>query len=149
MCDCDRLLRPNGKAVSWRFKLTIRNCFIMHKTKIELKNLAFFARHGLLEEEARLGQRFRLDVRVEIDPTLDLAADDPEQTVNYVALYALVKDVFEGSRFNLIESCADAIAREVLAAFSKVLEVTVVVKKPAVPVDCICDYFSAEVTRCR
>lgn len=121
----------------------------MHKTKIELKNLAFFARHGLMKEEETLGQRFRLDVRVEIDPTLDLAADDPEQTVNYVELYALVKQIFEGTRFNLIESCADAIAREVLETFSKVVEVTVVVKKPSVPVDCICDYFSAEVTRCR
>ncbi len=121
----------------------------MHKTKIELKNLVFFARHGLMQEEEALGQRFRLDVRVEIDPTLDLAADDPDQTLNYVELYALVKEVFEGSRYNLIESCADAIARAVLDEFDKALEVTVMIKKPSVPVDCICDYFSAEVTRCR
>jgi dihydroneopterin aldolase len=121
----------------------------MNKTKIELKNLAFFARHGLLAEEAALGQRFRLDVVVTIDASLDLSADDPRQTLNYVELYGLVKEIFEGTRFNLIESCADAIARRILERFDKVLEAQVTVKKPSVPVDCICDYFAAEVTRCR
>jgi len=121
----------------------------MNKTKIELKNLAFFARHGLMKEEEALGQRYRVDVTVEIDPALDLAADDPQQTLNYVELYALVKAIFEGSRFNLIESCADAIARGILDRFEKAIEARVAIKKPSVPVDCICDYFAAEVTRCR
>ncbi|WOO41163.1 dihydroneopterin aldolase [Rubellicoccus peritrichatus] len=121
----------------------------MNKTKIELKNLAFFARHGLMKEEEALGQRFRLDVRVEIDPSLDLSADAPHITINYVELYALVKEIFEGKRFNLIESCADMIARSILEKFDKAIEVSVTIKKPSVPVDCICDYFATEVTRCR
>lgn len=121
----------------------------MHKTKIELKNLAFFARHGLLKEEETLGQRFRVDVVVELDPKLDLKADSVEETVNYVELYESVKAVFQGQRFNFIESAADAIAREILEQYEKAIEVTVCVKKPSVPVDCICDYFAAEVTRCR
>ena len=33
----------------------------MNKTKIELKNLVFFAHHGVLEAEAQLGQRFHID----------------------------------------------------------------------------------------
>ena len=56
----------------------------MQKTKIELKELVFFARHGLLEEEASLGQRFRLDMIAELDPNLDLQEDSPNSTVNYV-----------------------------------------------------------------
>jgi dihydroneopterin aldolase len=121
----------------------------MHKTKIELKNLAFFARHGLMQEEAKLGQRFRVDVVVHLDPHLKLESDSVEETINYVELYEAVKSVFEGTRFNFIESCADAIARDILERFIKATEVTVRVKKPSVPVDCICDYFAAEVTRCR
>lgn len=122
---------------------------VMHQTKIELKNLAFFARHGLMKEEAALGQRFRVDVQVQLNGSLNLESDTSEETINYVELYATVKEIFEGTRFNFIESCADAIARELLKRFEKAIEVTVVVKKPSVPVDCICDYFSAEVTRCR
>lgn len=121
----------------------------MQTAKIELKELVFFARHGLLEEEATLGQRFRVDMLVELDPALDLSADTPDATVNYVELYDTVKSVFTGQRFNMIEAAADAIAARVLACFDKVISVTVKVKKPSVPVDCICDYFAAEVTRCR
>ena len=58
----------------------------MQSTQIELKELVFFARHGLLEEEAKLGQRFRVDVVVDLDPELDLSADTPESTVNYLDL---------------------------------------------------------------
>jgi dihydroneopterin aldolase len=121
----------------------------MQTTKIELKELVFFARHGLLPEEDTLGQRFRVDVVVELDPALDLAADSPETTVNYVALFDTVKRIFTGHRYNMIEAAADAIAAAILQEFDKVLTATVKVKKPSVPVDCICEYFAAEVTRCR
>ncbi|WPJ97621.1 dihydroneopterin aldolase [Coraliomargarita algicola] len=121
----------------------------MQTAKIELKELVFFARHGLLEEEAVLGQRFRVDVLATLDSSLDLSQDTPESTVNYVELYQAVKEVFTEQRFNMIEAAADRIAATILERFAKVISVTVRVKKPAVPVDCICDYFAAEVTRCR
>lgn len=121
----------------------------MQSTKIELKELVFFARHGVLAEEAALGQRFRVDVVASLDPSLDLTQDRPESTVNYVELFETVQAIFTEQRFNLIESAADAMAGAILEQFPKVQSVTVKVKKPSVPVDCICDYFAAEVTRCR
>jgi dihydroneopterin aldolase len=69
--------------------------------------------------------------------------------VNYAEVYALVEAVFTGKRYALIEAVAEAIAEGVLADFERVVEVAVTVRKPAVPVSCICEYFSAEVTRCR
>lgn len=121
----------------------------MQTTKIELKELVFFARHGLLEEEAALGQRFRLDLIAELESNLDLQKDSPHNTVNYADLFETVKSVFTGNRFNMIESAADAVAKAILKRFSKVVSVSVKVKKPSVPVNCVCDYFAAEVTRCR
>lgn len=121
----------------------------MNKTKIELKDLAFYAYHGVLKEEAELGQRFKVDVVLTLVDGLEFESDTPDATVNYVDVYALVKQAFTGFRFNLIERCAEVIAGEILEQFDKAVEVTVKVKKPAVPVDCICEYFSAEVTRCR
>jgi dihydroneopterin aldolase len=121
----------------------------MQIAKIELKELVFFARHGLLPEEDTLGQRFRVDVVVTLDSSLDLAVDTPAVTVNYVELFETVKRIFTGQRFNMIEAAADAIAAAILRDFDKVQSVTVNVKKPSVPVDCICEYFAAEVTRCR
>ena len=121
----------------------------MQTTKIELKDLVFFARHGLLAEEAALGQRFKVDVIAELDPSLDISQDTPESTVNYVELFETVKEIFTRQRFNMIEAAADAITSAILERFAKVQSVTVKVKKPSVPVDCVCEYFAAEVTRCR
>ena len=121
----------------------------MRSAKIEMKEVVFFARHGVLAEEATLGQRFRLDVVAELGEGVDFSSDDPGDTLNYVELYTLVESIFTGQRFNLIEAAADAIAQAVLESFAKVDTITVTVKKPSVPVDCVCDYFAAEVTRCR
>lgn len=121
----------------------------MQTAKIEMKGLAFFARHGVLSEEAALGQRFWLDVVAALEEPLDLAQDAPSATVNYVELYELVERVFTGQRFNLIEAAADTIAVAALEQFPRIASMTVKVKKPSVPVDCVCEYFAAEVTRCR
>ena len=129
--------------------MSLITAYVMNKTKIELKDLAFYAHHGVLEEEARLGQRFRVDLSLRLIDGLKFAADDPECTVNYVAVFDAVKETFEGKRYNLLESAAEAVAVAILERFKKVVEVSVKVKKPSVPVDCICEYFSAEVTRCR
>lgn len=121
----------------------------MKKTKIILKDLAFFARHGLTEEEAKLGQRFKIDVVVELNNQSAYEKDNAEETVNYVGVYSLVQSIFENKRFNLIEACASAIASALLQEYSAIESATVTVKKPSVPVNCICEYFAAEVTLCR
>ena len=86
---------------------------------------------------------------VELDPSLDISADTPDSTVNYVELFETIKEIFTEQRFNMIEAAADAIAVGILERFARPVSVTVEVKKPSVPVDCVCDYFAAEVTRCR
>ncbi|MGC6424526.1 MAG: dihydroneopterin aldolase [Lentimonas sp.] len=118
-------------------------------TILELKDLVFFARHGVLPEEAKLGQRFNVDVTLRLVDDLGFEEDSTEATVNYAEVYEVVKNIFTGFRFNLIERAGEAICGEILDQFEKVSAVTVKVKKPSVPVDCICEYFSAEVTRCR
>ena len=75
----------------------------MNKTKIELKNLIFFAYHGAVHEESRLGQRFKVDVLLGLVDGLEFDKDTTDQTVNYVEIYALVKAAFNNCRFNLIE----------------------------------------------
>ena len=121
----------------------------MNQTKIELKDLAFYAYHGVLEAEAKLGQRFKVDVTLRLVDGLEFAEDTPACTVNYAEVYEAVKEAFQGKRYNLLESAGEAIASVILERFEKVREVSVKVKKPSVPVDCICEYFSVEVTQCR
>ncbi len=116
---------------------------------IEMKGMAFYGYHGATEEEARLGQRFYMDVTLELVAALRFHDDALEQTVNYAEVYAVIAETFTGNRYQLIESAAEAVAGAVLRHFDKVIQIRVRVRKPSVPVDCICEYFAAEVVRCR
>ncbi|TIP40400.1 MAG: dihydroneopterin aldolase, partial [Mesorhizobium sp.] len=50
---------------------------------IRMKNCAFFARHGVLDEEETLGQRFYVDAELTVEPSRPLTEDSIEDTVNY------------------------------------------------------------------
>ena len=57
---------------------------------IELEGLVVFGHHGYLEEERRLGQRFLVDLWVDVDETA-AASDEIGDTVDYRRLAGLVK----------------------------------------------------------
>ena len=73
------------------------------------KNMAFYAYHGLFEEEAKLGQKFEVDVEVYGD-FRGFAREKRPPTVDYPCVCALVEQVVTGERFGLIEALADRIA---------------------------------------
>ncbi|TIU05488.1 MAG: dihydroneopterin aldolase, partial [Mesorhizobium sp.] len=50
---------------------------------IRMKNCAFFARHGVLDEEETLGQRFYVDAALSVEPGRALVDDSIEDTVHY------------------------------------------------------------------
>jgi dihydroneopterin aldolase len=121
----------------------------MNQTTIELKSLEFYARHGLLPEEAALGQRFCIDLNLRLNDGLQFQSDDIAATINYALVYERVKDIFLGHRFNLLEAAAEAIVLDLLKNFPLLAEVSIKIRKPSVPVDCICEHFAVEITRCR
>lgn len=83
--------------------------------RILVARIAVFAYHGLLAEEARLGQRFyiSLDCRLDLRPAG--RSDDVARTVSYADLTAIVTRIATERRFALIEALAEAIAAEILA----------------------------------
>lgn len=115
---------------------------------IELENLVVFGRHGYLEEERRLGQRFLVDLWVDVDE--DAATSDRiEDTVDYRHLAGLVRDVFSGPERLLLEGLAGAVADGVLARFEAVERVRVRVRKPDVVLDPPVDHAAVVVVRTR
>lgn len=117
--------------------------------QITLANVAYFARHGLHPEEERLGQRFYVDLTVDIDLSVVGRSDDYTDTVGYDKLLDTVGEVVAGERVNLIEVLADRIARAVLEKFEKVTGATVTVRKPSAPVEGILDHVAVTVRRRR
>ena len=117
----------------------------MRRTQIKLVGLVYYGYHGVLEEESRLGQRFTVDLIATLSQDCKYETDSTEDTVNYVALEEIIRHQMTEKRYQLIEAAANAIAQSVLQRHNRIDNVTVMVKKPSVPVDCVCDYFAAEV----
>jgi len=114
--------------------------------RIELRGLVVFGRHGYLEEERRLGQRFLVDLWVDVRGGA-AASDRIEETVDYRRLAALVRDVFAGPERLLLERLAAAVADGILERFTAVERVRVRVRKPDVVLDPPVEYAAVVVER--
>ncbi len=101
---------------------------------ILLEGLRFFGYHGVYPEERTLGQRFIVDVTVELDLRDAGAHDELDETVNYASIYATVRSIVEGEPLMLIEAVADRTAHSILEAFPRIEAVEVTVRKPAVTI---------------
>ena len=107
---------------------------------IELHGIALHGFHGVLEHERREGQRFLVDVDLDLDLSSETAAttDRIEDAVDYRDVVAAVAAVSEARAYHLLEAFATAVAETLVARFP-VTRVRVRVRKPDVvlahPVD--------------
>ena len=82
--------------------------------KILINDMEFYGYHGVFPEENRLGQRFIVDLTVQLDLKKAGETDELEYSVNYGELYQLCKEITEGKPFKLIEALAEKIAAHTL-----------------------------------
>ncbi|GJE16442.1 dihydroneopterin aldolase [Methylobacterium marchantiae] len=117
--------------------------------RILVERIAVFAYHGLLEEEARIGQRFYISLDCRIDLRQAGLSDDMAQTVSYADLTEIVVRIATTRRFSLIEALAEAIAAEILDRFAGVDSIGVRVDKPSAPVPAVIDGVAISIMRSR
>jgi dihydroneopterin aldolase len=117
--------------------------------RIVLKGLQVFARHGVLPEEKKLGQRFAVDVTVFLNLRAAGQSDDYNRTVCYDTLTRLVLEAVTAKRFYLIEAAAESVAQALLAAFPAIERVVVEVRKPAAAIDAVFDHVGVVIDRSR
>jgi len=112
--------------------------------KIVLEGLEFHARHGVFEAETKFGARFIVDIELILQVT---GNDDLETTVDYSAVFELVRSVVTETRFRLIEALAHHLADALLGAQPLTVAVMVRVHKPHAPLPGIVRDVYAEVRR--
>jgi dihydroneopterin aldolase len=100
---------------------------------ILLRGLTFYGYHGARAEEHALGQRFVVDLRLELDLRLAGLSDDLADTVDYSRVHRAVAEILEGEPRNLIESVGERIAAALLDQFPPLRLVHVTVSKPGAP----------------
>ncbi|MBA2631773.1 MAG: dihydroneopterin aldolase [Chloroflexi bacterium] len=119
--------------------------------RLSLLGMRFEARHGVLAREKLTPQPFEVDLVLRADLATAAERDALDATVDYGALFDLVRGIVEGPPFDLIEALAGAIARAALAATDPALVegVEVRVRKPKAPIDGAFDTVEAALTRRR
>jgi dihydroneopterin aldolase len=115
---------------------------------IELQGLVVFGHHGYLEEERRLGQRFFVDLWVDVAGNAT-ETDRIDETVDYRRLAALVREVFAGPERLLLEGLAGSVADGIVERFPSVEHARVRVRKPDVVLDPPVDHAAVIVERTR
>lgn len=101
--------------------------------RIQLNDLQFFGYHGLYAAEKRVGNQFIVNVYVDYY-NQETIIDALNQTVDYVAIYALIQDAMKIPT-PLLETIACSIATKILNEFKLAMEVYVCITKKSLPID--------------
>ncbi len=114
--------------------------------RIYLQGLEFYAYHGVLAEEKSLGQRFVIDLVLELDLRPAGISDDLTKSVSYAEVYTDIREIVTGSKYNLLEALVEKIPAEILLKYP-VHQVTVKIRKPQAPIAGVFEYMAVEITR--
>lgn len=99
---------------------------------IQLHHLRFFAAHGLFAEETLTGNEFDVNIALSVKaPKEKITAI--EDTINYAAVYSLVKEIF-ARRQDLLETIAMDVAEQIKAQFPAVRKLSVQITKLHPPI---------------
>jgi 7,8-dihydroneopterin aldolase/epimerase/oxygenase len=101
--------------------------------RITITGIEVFAHHGVLAHERELGQRFVIDLALELDLAPAAASDALVDTIDYGRLSGDVAEIVAGEPVDLLEAVAGRVADRCLQD-PKVEAVEVTVHKPAAPV---------------
>lgn len=107
---------------------------------IRMRNCAFFARHGVHDEEEMLGQRFYVDAELTVDPGDALEKDSVAETVDYGIAFGVIEEIVTGKRRFLIEALALEVARALCRRFPVIAKASITIRKPNAPVPGVLDH---------
>ncbi len=104
---------------------------------VSLDGLEFFAYHGYYDEEQKVGNKYAVDITVRADLNRAAKQDALEETVNYEALYEVVKQEMQ-IRSRLLEHIGYNIIQTVFQQFPSVKHVEISISKFNPPIGGVC-----------
>ena len=116
---------------------------------IFITGVVIHARHGVMEHETEVGQRFVIDLELFTDLSDSSRSDRLADTVSYSHVVATATAAFRDKNYKLLERAAGAVADAILAAFPRIRAVKVTVHKPHAPIAEIFEDVGVVLTRNR
>jgi dihydroneopterin aldolase len=118
------------------------------QSSIQLHDLRFYAYHGVLEQERRVGGEYLVSLSVEADLSRAVVSDSVADTINYAALYEVVaQEMAQPSQ--LLEHVAGRIGQHVLEDFPQAESLTIRITKCNPPMGADCQGASVEICALR
>jgi dihydroneopterin aldolase len=100
---------------------------------IKLQNIRTFSFHGCLEEEAKIGSDYRVDLEIKTDLRKSSLSDDLKDTVDYVLLNRIVVEEM-AIRSKLLEHVANRIITRIFKEIPSVSRIILAVSKLNPPI---------------
>jgi 7,8-dihydroneopterin aldolase/epimerase/oxygenase len=116
---------------------------------IFITGLVIHARHGVMDHETEVGQRFVIDLELYTDLSESSHTDRLGDTVSYANVVTTATSAFKNTNYKLLERAAGAVADAILTTFSRIRAVKVTVHKPHAPIAAIFDDVGVVLTRSR
>lgn len=104
------------------------------KHTIEVNGIKLYAFHGCLEEEAKIGGNYVVDVRMTTDFSEAAATDDLSKTISYVDINRIVAEEM-AIRSKLIEHVGQRIVNRIKTETPSLLKLWVKVTKICPPIN--------------
>lgn len=118
-----------------------------YRNRIILQGMRFMGTTGLFEFERNQPQPFVVNLTICFREMAAGRTDRLSDTVDYGQVFAAVREIVEGTRYDLIEALAEAIASEVLIRFPSIDALDVCVQKPEAPVEGTFEYMGVRIFR--
>lgn len=115
--------------------------------KVYIKRLEVFAKHGVFSEENTLGQKFIISAVLHTDLRKAGLTDELCDCVNYGEVSRLIVKIVTENTYNLIETVAERLAREILLSWPSIRRVDITVEKPWAPLSLPLETVAVEISR--
>lgn len=99
---------------------------------IELNDLHFFVRQGLYKEEEHIENELAIDVHIMFHAP-ENGMEHINQTVNYAAVYQMIKDLLAARQY-LLETTAMHICDRIATGYTFIKEITIRIRKLNPPI---------------
>ena len=114
--------------------------------KINIEGIKLYAYHGCLEEEARIGANYIVDVYMTTDFSKAANTDDLNETIDYCAIYEVAKKQM-AVRSKLIEQVCKRIFDNIISDFKTIQSLRVKITKLLPPMNGNVERVSVEVEK--
>lgn len=114
---------------------------------INLNNVEFMAKHGVLQSEKMTPQKFIVDVKIETDQVATAADTDKiSDALNYSDVYEIIHHIMMKEQYDLIETIAMTISTSIVEKYESVICVDAKVTKVNPPIQGYTGTVSCEYT---